>query len=181
MQQVPALAALSVSTVAAVAVCIVAIATLFAAPRLVASFETFLSRWPPVARLFRRGREIILTLRMNPLALLTAFALALIIQILLVFAVAILADALKIGTLGAADMMLAVPLTLLVNTLPLTPGGIGIGEAAFDQICHWLEPVPSTAAYSSIFFAYRIISTLTCLPGLISLVIYRNRARSEIG
>jgi uncharacterized membrane protein YbhN (UPF0104 family) len=66
-----------------------------------------------------------------------------------------------------------------VNALPLTPSGIGVGEAAFDQICRWLEPTPSGAAYSSIFFAFRVVSTLTCIPGLISLAIYRNTARSE--
>ena len=176
MQQTPALAALAVSTVIAAIACIVAVGALFAAPRLVAAFETFLAPWPRVASLFRRGRSLILTLRTNVPALLASFALSVVIQILLVFAVALLADALKIGTLGAADMMLAVPLTLAVNALPLTPNGIGIGEVAFDQICHWLEPVPTSAAYSSIFFAYRIISALTCLPGLVSLVIYRNAA-----
>ena len=94
---------------------------------------------------------------------------------------ALLTAALKIGTLGAADMVLVTPLTLAVNALPLTPNGIGIGEAAFDQICHWLEPVPTSAAYSSIFFAYRIISTLTCLPGVVSLALYRKGARSKAG
>jgi glycosyltransferase 2 family protein len=179
MQQVPALAALGVSTIIAVALCIIAIGSLFAAPRLVASFEAFLSHWPRVVGLFRRVREIVLTLQTNPVALLAAFVLALMIQVIVALAMALLTDALRIGTLGVADLMLAVPLTLAVNALPLTPGGIGIGEAAFDQICHWLEPMPSSAAYSSIFFAYRIISSLTCLPGLISLVIYRNAARSK--
>jgi uncharacterized membrane protein YbhN (UPF0104 family) len=72
--------------------------------------------------------------------------------------------------------MFAVPLTLVANALPLTPSGLGVGEAAFDQICRWLEPTPSGAAYSSIFFAFRLVSTLTCIPGLISLAIYRNAA-----
>jgi uncharacterized membrane protein YbhN (UPF0104 family) len=81
--------------------------------------------------------------------------------------------------LNPVDYMFAVPLTLIVNALPLTPSGIGVGEAAFDQICRWLEPTPSGAAYSSIFFAFRVVSMLTCIPGLISLAIYRNTARSE--
>ncbi len=90
-----------------------------------------------------------------------------------------LAEAIKIGMLSAVDYMFAVPLTLIVNALPLTPSGIGVGEAAFDQICRWLEPTPSGAAYSSIFFAFRVVSTLTCIPGLISLALYRNAARSS--
>jgi len=112
------------------------------------------------------------------LSLLAAFALALVTQILTVFAAVVLAQATKIGMLTVADYMFAVPLTLIVNALPLTPSGIGVGEAAFDQICRWLELTPSGAAYSSIFFAFRVVSTLTCIPGLISLAIYRNSPRS---
>jgi uncharacterized membrane protein YbhN (UPF0104 family) len=178
MQQAPALVTLGASTIIAVIACMVGIAALFAAPRLVAAFEKFLARWPSVASLFRRGHDIVLMLRTNPTALLAALALAAIIQVLVVFVVALLSDALGIGVLGLADFMLAAPLTLAVNALPLTPGGIGVGEVAFDQICRWLEPVPTGAAYSSIFFAYRLISSLTGLPGLISLVTYRIPSRS---
>jgi hypothetical protein len=179
MQQVPALTALGVPAIMAVIACIIAVGALFAAPRLVGALQARLSRWPLIANLLTRGHVLILTLRTNPLALLTAFVLALTTQILIVLGVLLLADAMKIGILGMADMMLAVPLTLAVNALPLTPNGIGIGEAAFEQICHWLEPTPTSAAYSSIFFAYRVISALTCLPGLVSLVIYRNTIRSD--
>jgi uncharacterized membrane protein YbhN (UPF0104 family) len=140
--------------------------------------EVALLRWPSVANLLAQMRQIILMLRTSPLSLLAAFALALVTQILTVFAVLALAEAIKIGMLSAADYMFAVPLTLIVNALPLTPSGIGVGEAAFDQICRWLEPIPSSAAYSSIFFAFRVVSTLTCIPGLISIAIYRNTARS---
>jgi glycosyltransferase 2 family protein len=132
-----------------------------------------------VANVLVQMRQIILTLRRSPLSLLAAFALALVTQIFTVFAVLAIAEAVKIGVLSAADYMFAVPLTLIVNALPLTPSGIGVGEAAFDQICRWLEPRPSGAAYSSIFFAFRVVSTLTCIPGLISLAIYRNAARSS--
>jgi hypothetical protein len=174
IQQVPALEALAMSTVIAVMACAIAVGALFASPRLVSVFEAHLSRWPLVANLFNRSHALILTLRTNPLALLVAFVLALTTQILSVFGVLILAEAIKIGTLGGSDLILAVPLTLAVNALPLTPNGIGIGEVAFDQICHWLEPTPTGAPYSSIFLAFRLVSMLACIPGLISLVIYRH-------
>ena len=136
-------------------------------------------RWPRIARLVAELREMMLMLRTSPLALLAAFALALATQILGVLAVFVVAQAMKIGTLSVADYMFAVPLTLVANALPLTPSGIGVGEAAFDQICRWLDPSPSGAAYSSIFFAFRLVSILACIPGLISLAIYRNSARSR--
>jgi uncharacterized protein (TIRG00374 family) len=179
MQQVPALAALGTSIIAVAAACIIGICVLFAAPDLIRSLEVALLRWPFVANLLAQTRRIILMLRTSPLSLLAAFALALVTQILTVLAVVALAEAIKIGILSAVDYMFAVPLTLIVNALPLTPSGIGVGEAAFDQICRWLEPTPSGAAYSSIFFAFRVVSTLTCIPGLISLAIYRNAARSN--
>jgi uncharacterized protein (TIRG00374 family) len=181
VQEVPALAALGASMIVAAGACMATVGVLFAAPRMVAALESSLSRYPTIGSLFSRARSLILALRTKVPALLAAFALAVLIQLLGVFAVAMLADALRIGTLGLADLLLAVPLTFAVNAIPLTPGGIGIGEAAFDQICHWLEPIPSTAAYSSIFFAFRIILALTCFPGLISLVMYRKESRSEAG
>jgi glycosyltransferase 2 family protein len=179
MQQVPALAALGTSIVAAGVACVVGACVLFATPGLTRSLEVRLLRWPTAASLLVRMRGVILMLRTNPPSLLAAFALALMTQILTVLAVLVLAQAINIGVLSAADYMFAVPLTLIVNALPLTPSGIGVGEAAFDQICRWLEPTPSGAAYSSIFFAFRVVSTLTCIPGLISLAIYRNSARSR--
>jgi glycosyltransferase 2 family protein len=179
MKQVPALAALGTSIIAVAAACIMAICMLLAAPDLMRPLEVALLRWPLAANLLVQMRQIVLTLRRSPLSLMAAFALALVTQVLTIFAVLAVAEAVKIGVLRAADYMFAVPLTLIVNALPLTPSGIGVGEAAFDQICRWLEPTPSGAAYSSIFFAFRVVSTLTCIPGLISLAIYRNAARSS--
>src|SRR5262249_21889042 len=179
MKQVPALAALGTSIIAVAAACIMAICMLLAAPDLLRPLELALLRWSLAANLLVQMRQIILTLRRSPLSLMAAFALALVTQVLTIFAVLAVAEAVKIGVLRAADYMFAVPLTLIVNALPLTPSGIGVGEAAFDQICRWLEPTPSGAAYSSIFFAFRVVSTLTCIPGLISLAIYRNAARSS--
>jgi uncharacterized membrane protein YbhN (UPF0104 family) len=179
MQQVPALAALGASIIAAAAACAIGACMVLAAPGLTRPLEVWLLPWPAAARLLVQVRGVILMLRTRSLSLLAAFALALVTQILTVLAVLVLAQAIKIGVLNAADYMFAVPLTLIVNALPLTPSGIGIGEAAFDQICRWLEPTPSGAAYSSIFFAFRVVSTLTCIPGLISLAIYRNSACSR--
>ena len=99
------------------------------------------------------------------------------IHVCVVTGVVMVAAAARIGQLTTADYMFAVPLTLVANAIPLTPNGIGVGEAAFDQICRWLEPSPSGAAYSSIFFAFRAISMLACLPGFISFAIYRNPAK----
>jgi uncharacterized membrane protein YbhN (UPF0104 family) len=179
LQQVPALAAVGTAIIAPAAAGIVGAGVLFAVPDLMRPLEARLQRWPAVGRLVAALREIILAVRSSPLRLLAAFTLAMVTEILAVLAVFVVGRTIKIGALSLADYMFAVPLTLVANALPLTPSGIGVGEAAFDQICRWLEPTPSGAAYSSIFFAFRLVSTLACIPGLISLVIYRNSARSR--
>jgi uncharacterized protein (TIRG00374 family) len=179
MRQVPALAALGTLLLLGFAACVVAASALFVAPRLTRPLERRLSRWPRAAELVVHMHELSLLFRTKPFRLLGALALAVMIYMLTVAGVVVLAEAVKIGHLGAADFLFAVPLTFAVNALPLTPSGIGVGEAAFDQICRWLEPMPSGAAYSSIFFAYRAVSMVASLAGLASFVIYRNEARSD--
>ena len=100
-------------------------------------------------------RDLLLLVRRRPWRLLAAFALSLVIDACVVTGVVTIAATTGIGELTAADYMFAVPLTLVTNAIPFTPNGIGVGEAAFDQICRWLEPMPSGAAYSSVFLAFR--------------------------
>ena len=96
-----------------------------------------------------------------------------------VVAFTILALPMGIGSMTASDYATAVPLAFMVNAVPLTAGGLGVGEAAFDQLCRWLEPFSTGAAYASIFFAYRAVSTVVFLVGLVSLVVYRFEAASD--
>lgn len=176
IQQIPTLAVLSTSLFLAFAAGIVGVTALFLFPRFAPALETTLSRWPLASKLVTQIRRLMLALRSDPLPLVAAFVLALLTQIFTVAAVVVIAQAIKIGTLGAVDYLFAVPLTLLANSLPLTPNGLGIGEVAFNEICHLLEKTPSDAAYSTIFFAYRTISLVASFPGLVSLVIYRKAA-----
>ena len=63
-----------------------------------------------------------------------------------------------IGSMTASDYATAVPLAFMVNAAPLTAGSLGVGEAAFDQLCRWIEPVTTGTAY-----AYRAVSTVVFL------------------
>src|SRR5262249_47391208 len=54
---------------------------------------------------------------------------------------------------------------------------LGIGEAAFDHLCQWLDPMASVAPYTRIFFSFRAGSMITLLVGLVSFVVYRSDAR----
>ena len=173
MRSEPWLAALAIGvfvafTTAAVVSCIV-----FITPAATDRLIKHLDYWPRLASLMVHLRSIALMLRNHPRTLLGCLAIAMLVQLLAVAGVLVIARALGIGQLTFVDYAFAVPLTVLVNTVPISPNGLGVGEAAFDQICRWLDPMAGYASYSSIFFAYRAVSTLTCLCGIVSYYCYR--------
>jgi uncharacterized membrane protein YbhN (UPF0104 family) len=63
--------------------------------------------------------------------------------------------------------------SLMANFIPLTPGGIGIGEGAFNYFAESLQGNDlSNIAYGSIFFlAFRVLFTLVTLTGVISYIL----------
>jgi len=60
------------------------------------------------------------------------------------------------------EMSLLIPLGLIANTLPLTPGGLGIGEAAFDR----LFAVAGLAGGAETMLGWRVLTVVVSLLGL---------------
>lgn len=73
--------------------------------------------------------------------------------------------ALRIDVLPWIDQALACVLALVANNVPFTPGGLGIGEAAFANAALALEPFRSGAPYATAFLAYRCVTVIASLPG----------------
>ena len=63
--------------------------------------------------------------------------------------------------------------SLMANFIPLTPGGIGIGESAFNFFAESLEGNNlKNIAYGSIFFlGFRVLFTFVTLTGVISYIL----------
>src|SRR5208282_678966 len=99
---------------------------------------------------------------------------SLIIQGFTLLAFVIIAHNLRVGSATLVDVSFAAPLAMVVNFLPVTPGGLGVGEAAFNQICDWLAPSAGIAPYASIFFAFRAVSMVILIPGSISFLVHRD-------
>jgi uncharacterized protein (TIRG00374 family) len=173
MRHRPALAFLAMSVVGFFAVAMSCALAILLMPRLVGGIERRLKPFPRIEMLVGQLRQGIQLIVGSPGALLAALALAVAIHALTIATVVVVATSFEMGGLSVSDFVLAVPLTLVANALPLTPNGLGVGELAFDQICRWLEPAPSGASYSSIFFAFRAISMVVSLVGLISFALYR--------
>lgn len=91
------------------------------------------------------------------------------IQLVMAVAVKIIAEVMGFSGISLTDYLIAASLTQIVNLIPATPGGIGIGEMAFANILILLNPGTS-AAYATVYFAFRVIGSLTYLPGVILFI-----------
>jgi glycosyltransferase 2 family protein len=111
--------------------------------------------------------------------LLIAFALSIANHVLVLIALAIVAALLGIGNLQLRDYGFAAPMTFMANLLPITPGGLGVGEAAFDQICKWIASGSEVVAYGTIFLLFRVVGIVAMTPGLF-LYLADRRAIDEI-
>lgn len=99
------------------------------------------------------------------LVILESMSVSILTQLLLLVVVVMLSNMMGLPKLSLLDYMLALVIGQVANLIPLTPGGVGIGEAAFANIILVLHP-GMTAAYATIFFALRLLSTLAYLPGV---------------
>jgi len=108
-----------------------------------------------------------------------AIALSVSVMIVLLAAVSIIfiAAATPFGGLTPVEYGIAGIYAMIANSLPFTPGGLGIGEGAFASACVMLEPQTSGIAYGTIFLIFRCILVVSTLPGLVAYLVYPHRAQ----
>lgn len=95
-----------------------------------------------------------------------ALVLSAAIVALAVGPIVLIAEAMPYPGPSALDYGIAGLYALIANSLPVTPGGLGIGEGAFASACLMLAPHAARAAYGTIFLAFRCVFILSTLPGL---------------
>jgi len=86
-------------------------------------------------------------------------------QIVLLIAIIIITATMGLPQLPVGVFILALVIGQIANLIPLTPGGLGVGEAAFANVIYLLHP--GAAAYATVFFGLRLLSTLAYLPGVL--------------
>jgi uncharacterized protein (TIRG00374 family) len=69
-------------------------------------------------------------------------------------------------------MALLIPLGFVANALPLTPGGLGVGEAAFDQLFQLVGFSGGAVA----LLGWRLLMLLIGLPGLVVYIFAKQHA-----
>ena len=107
---------------------------------------------------------------------LVPFVLSMLIHLLMTAAVIALASTLNLGGIDQERLGLASLLSYLANVLPITPGGIGVGEATFDKLCRLLiTDQPQAISYGSVFLAARTLSIAVSLLGAVALIAQPDR------
>lgn len=101
------------------------------------------------------------------LDLIAAIALSVFQYVFVLESLHLLGGAMEITGLSWIGYIVSGVAGLFANAIPISPGGLGIGEAAFGQIAHLLEYQPTDTAYSSVFLAMRTLTLLTAVFGLI--------------
>lgn len=101
---------------------------------------------------------------------------SLVIVALAVGPVILIAAAMRLGGLSALDYAIAGMYATIANSLPFTPGGLGIGESAFASACVMLEPTATHAAYGTIFLAFRCVFIISTVPGMLAYLFYPQRS-----
>jgi uncharacterized protein (TIRG00374 family) len=116
--------------------------------------------------------------RNSKLVIVKSLAASIVIQVIIANTCILIAKAMHFPSLDLFDYIIAIAVTQIVNLIPITPGGFGIGEAAFANILTLLNPGIS-ATYATIFLAYRIIGILTYLPGVGIFLFDRHLLKQE--
>jgi uncharacterized protein (TIRG00374 family) len=112
--------------------------------------------------------------------MLIVIALSLGMFVMLFAAIASLCLAMRFDGLSLPAYFTAGVWAMIANSIPLTPGGLGVGEAAFAQLAHLLEPVPTQASYATAFLAMRVLSSLINVLGMLLYAMDRREVSSAI-
>lgn len=108
---------------------------------------------------------------------LLALGISMLTVFVVAFAVIAIAEATQFGGLTTVEYGIAGVYAMIANSLPLTPGGLGIGEGAFASACVVLEPATAGIPYGTIFLVFRCVVVISTLPGLIVYLIYPQRTQ----
>jgi uncharacterized protein (TIRG00374 family) len=92
---------------------------------------------------------------------------------LVTLAWALFGDALSMSQLGLSGVM-----ATLANQIPITPGGLALGEGTFAYLCHLMDPANVTTDYGSAVFLQRLVALVAMLPGLFTYLTYRRAETS---
>jgi uncharacterized protein (TIRG00374 family) len=125
--------------------------------------------------------EMLMALRAflaRPMVLVAAILLSVIQYAFVLAAMIVLGKAMHFDGLSLAGYVIAGTWSLVANAIPLTPGGLGIGEAAFGRLASLLAA--GGTGYGTVFLAMRVLSIGVGVLGVLPWLLSRSDLKSGI-
>lgn len=104
--------------------------------------------------------------RKSMLVIILNMILAILIQVIISFSLFYIGQKILSQDINIFSYNLASILTQIISIIPISPGGVGIGEVSFAKILYYLND-RILLGYASVYFAFRMINILTCVPGIL--------------
>jgi uncharacterized membrane protein YbhN (UPF0104 family) len=122
-------------------------------------------------------RELVAALRAyltQPGLLATALAISVGQYLLILIALFLLGHAMGFNALSWSGYAIAGVWSTVANALPITPGGIGVGEAAFAHVALALSASSSNGvSFGTVFLAMRVLTVLIGVVGVLPWLLHR--------
>ena len=151
--------------------------SLAATQRSAAAVERLAHRLPGSA-VISRVIESLLEYRDRPRVVLRAIAVSSVAQALGCLAFYLSASALGYTDIPIRSCLLVVPLGLVATAIPVSPGGIGVGQAAFYAL-FTLVPGATGAMGANICTVFQGLTLLMNLTGLVFYLTYKRESERE--
>lgn len=141
-------------------------------------YRKLLSFFNKKSTLLRRFAPLIKALflyRNSRVAILGNLFLAITLHIIIGYWLFVIGSYLLVGAeLTIFSNIIANIVTQLISIIPISPGGLGIGEAAFGKTMYYLNhQIP--LSYATIFLIYRIYNVVLGLPATIMFLFKKNK------
>ncbi|WP_219269160.1 lysylphosphatidylglycerol synthase transmembrane domain-containing protein [Pseudomonas sp. Xaverov 259] len=65
----------------------------------------------------------------------------------------------------------------LFSVIPITPGGLGVGESVFSKVC--IELANRVAPFATIYFCFRVGMLVVNIPGMVATLLYSTKKHRE--
>lgn len=109
-----------------------------------------------------------------------ALLLSLVQYVFVLGSLVVLGDAMRIEGLSLAGYVVAGAWSLVANALPITPGGLGVGEAVFAKIATELAAFSLSQSFGSVFLAMRVLSIVISVIGILPFSLNRGAILEDI-
>ena len=110
--------------------------------------------------------KVLFSYRKSTKYLLYNLIIAIALQIIIGYSIFLICSYILQDDLGYLTNLISSLVVQIVSVIPLSPGNIGVGEAAFSQVMYLLNN-NILLQYATVYFVFRIFNMICSVPGVI--------------